>query len=163
MLNDVIGYTTFQSLLDVHLLEMQHSWGKVLAVFFWIGVSIILGYGIGLVTALLCKYTGEHPALQQTEAPVGSLDIDHTLYSTDFAVMFLSPWIAYLLAEAFDLSAILTIFFCGLSLGHFAIYNLSSGCRSFTAKTYSAISEICESISFIYIGVAFYGFGIKSE
>ena len=33
----------------------------------------------------------------------------------------------------------------------------------FTSKTYAAISEICESISFIYIGVAFYGFGIESE
>lgn len=163
MLNDVIGYTTYQSLLDVHLLETGHTWSKYFAILFWICVSIILGYGIGLLTALLCKFTGEQPVRDEPEVAVGTLDIDHTLYSTDFAVMFLSPWIAYLLAEVFDLSAILTIFFCGLSLGHFAIHNLSSGCRSFTAKTYSAISEICESISFIYIGVAFYGFGIKSE
>ena len=159
MLNDVIGYTTYQSLLDSHLMPHDsRTASKVLLELFWILMSICLGYGIGLIVALLCRFGGEHESREDS-----STDIDNTLYSTDFGVMFLSPWIAYLLAEAFDVSAILTIFFCGLALGQYAIHNLSPGCRTFTAKTYGAISEICESISFIYIGVSFYGFNIKSE
>ena len=126
MLNDVIGYTSFQALLDIHLLPTAPSvLPRLLSIVFWITMSVVLGYGIGLLTALLCKYTGNHGEPEDDR----DSEIDRTLYSTDFAVMFLSPWIAYLIAEAFDMSAILTIFFCGLSLGQYAIYNLSQGCR----------------------------------
>lgn len=126
MLNDVIGYTSFQALLDIHLLSSAPAViPRLLSIVFWIMMSVVLGYGIGLLTALLCKYTGN---LDESD-DVKDRDIDRTLYSTDFAVMFLSPWIAYLIAETFDMSAILTIFFCGLSLGQYAIFNLSPGCR----------------------------------
>ena len=159
MLNDVIGYTTFQALIDKNLTEGgTQTTTKILLELFWIGMSVLLGYGIGLLVALLCRIGGDNEVRNDS-----SVNIDNTLYSTDFGVMFLSPWIAYLIAETFDLSAILTIFFCGLALGQYAIHNLSPGCRTFTAKTYGAISEICESISFIYIGVSFYGFNVKSE
>jgi NhaP-type Na+/H+ or K+/H+ antiporter len=170
MLNDVIGYTSYESFLDIHLLtESAHKISKVFSVLMWIGIAIAMGYLIGLLTALLCKYTGTSGQDNGADMNESMRDIDNTLYSTDFAVMFLAPWIAYLLAETLDMSAILTIFFCGLSLGQYAIHNLSPGCRQvpfsyqFTAKTYGAISEICESISFIYIGVSFYGFGIHND
>jgi NhaP-type Na+/H+ or K+/H+ antiporter len=89
----------------------------------------VMGYTIGLITALLCRFTSSSAQEQEVDFTEPIRDIDNTLYSTDFAVMFLAPWIAYLLAEVFDISAILTIFFCGLSLGQYAIYNLSPGCR----------------------------------
>jgi NhaP-type Na+/H+ or K+/H+ antiporter len=130
MLNDVIGYTSYESFLDIHLLtDSTHKMTKTLGVILWIGIAIAMGYGIGLLTALLCKYTGANHQDNRAELNDSIRDIDNTLYSTDFAVMFLAPWIAYLLAETLDISAILTIFFCGLSLGQYAIYNLSPGCR----------------------------------
>lgn len=130
MLNDVIGYTSYESFLDIHLLtDSAHKWSKVFSVLMWIGIAIAMGYIVGLITALLCKYTGTSNPEGAADINDSIRDIDNTLYSTDFAVMFLAPWIAYLLAETFDMSAILTIFFCGLSLGHYAIHNLSPGCR----------------------------------
>lgn len=139
MLNDVIGYTSFQTLLDIHLQPETRSILAIFSTLFWIFISIVLGYSIGLATALLCKLLSTDDANESERAdnaaavvdPRSSqaVDLENHLYSTDFAVMFLSPWIAYLIAEAFDLSAILTIFFCGLSLGHYAIHNLSAECR----------------------------------
>lgn len=130
MLNDVIGYTSYESFLDIHLLpDSAQKLTKILSVFLWIAIAIVLGYSIGLITALLCRFTSNSSEEQTSDISESIRDIDNTLYSTDFAVMFLAPWIAYLLAEAFDISAILTIFFCGLSLGQYAIYNLSPSCR----------------------------------
>lgn len=161
MLNDVIGFTSYQTFLDVHLLpESSHTWTKILAILFWIGMSVVLGYSVGLVTALLCKFTSES---EKSSSQTGKKqEISNTLYSVDFGIMFLSPWIAYLIAEVFDMSAILTIFFCGLSLGQYAMPNLNKDCRLFTEKAYEVISGICDSISFIYIGVSFFGFGMDS-
>lgn len=130
MLNDVIGYTSYESFLDIHLLtDSNHKATKIFKVLMWIGIAIAMGYVIGLITALLCKYTGTTGQENDGNTNESLRDIDNTLYSTDFAVMFLAPWIAYLLAETLDMSAILTIFFCGLSLGQYAIHNLSPGCR----------------------------------
>lgn len=130
MLNDVIGYTSFESFLDIHLLpDSAQRITKIFSVLLWIVIAICMGYAIGLLTALLCRFTSSNSEEQDADSSETNRDIDNTLYSTDFAVMFLAPWIAYLLAEVFDISAILTIFFCGLSLGQYAIYNLSPGCR----------------------------------
>ena len=119
MLNDVIGYTSFQTLLDIHLLPIPPSILTLGPVLFWLAVSVLLGGCIGLTTALLCRYLSDTDPNADND-PHTDPESEGSLYSKDFAVMFLSPWIAYLAAEALDLSAILTIFFCGLTLGHFA-------------------------------------------
>lgn len=127
MLNDVIGYSSFTTFVGMQDLTQSES---ILARFFnqiyGICLSVLLGYFIGLLTALLCKFTGS-PASRLNRR--NNTELESSLYSTDFGVMFLSPWIAYLLAEVFQLSGIVTIFFCGVSLGQYAIYNLSSECR----------------------------------
>lgn len=127
MLNDVIGYSSFTASVGMQDLAKSES---ILARFFdqiyGICLSVLLGYCIGLLTALLCKFTGGSTG--ETSRASGG-EVESSLYSTDFGVMFLSPWIAYLLAEVFQMSGIVTIFFCGVSLGQYAIYNLSSECR----------------------------------
>lgn len=144
--NDVIGLTAFRSVMTFVVDPSANEWYSFFLMFATFFGSLGLGYPIGLLTALICKYFGSNT------------DVDDHIFSLDFSIMFLSPWISYLAAESLSLSGIVSIFFCGIALGQFATGNLARARRVFVRKTYGVISEICESISFIFIGVAVFGF-----
>jgi sodium/hydrogen exchanger 8 len=117
--------------------------------------SIVLGYASGLVVALISKH-----GLKKYIHRVNQEGAAAKSQSSEFGVMILVPWISYLIAEALNLTPMITIFFCGVSLGQYAIRNISRADRLMTERIFATISDLCQSISFIYIGVAFTGFGV---
>lgn len=149
MLNDVIGYMSFEMGIDKKLHNTSIA-GEVWYFTLFSLFSMLWGYAFGLVTCIITKYTGSDEEKDQRSGD--------NFYPYDFAVMFISPWIAYLVAQVMGMSGIIAIFFCGIALGQYAVRNLSRGCRRFTHRAYGSISEICETLCFLYIGVSFYGF-----
>ncbi|KAL9262771.1 Sodium/hydrogen exchanger 4-like protein [Drosera capensis] len=96
---------------------------------------------LGIVTGLLIAYTlktfyfGRH--------------------STDreIALMILIAYLSYMLAELLHLSGILTVFFCGIVMSHYAWHNITESSRITTRHIFASMSFIAETFIFLYVGM----------
>uniref|UniRef100_A0A6V7QR05 Cation/H+ exchanger transmembrane domain-containing protein n=1 Tax=Ananas comosus var. bracteatus TaxID=296719 RepID=A0A6V7QR05_ANACO len=99
--------------------------------------STALGIATGLLTAYALKalYFGRH--------------------STDreIALMALMAYFSYMLAELLQLSGILTVFFCGIVMSHYAWHNVSESSRITTRHIFATLSFIAETFIFLYVGM----------
>ncbi|PIA61669.1 hypothetical protein AQUCO_00300891v1 [Aquilegia coerulea] len=100
-------------------------------------ISTLLGVFAGLLSAYIIKklYFGRH--------------------STDreVAIMILMAYLSYMLAELFDLSAILTVFFCGIVMSHYTWHNVTESSRVTTKHIFATLSFIAEIFIFLYVGM----------
>uniref|UniRef100_A0A2P2L0H8 Sodium/hydrogen exchanger n=1 Tax=Rhizophora mucronata TaxID=61149 RepID=A0A2P2L0H8_RHIMU len=108
--------------------------GSFLYLFF---TSTMLGVFTGLLTAYIIKklYFGRH--------------------STDreVALMMLMAYLSYMLAELFYLSGILTVFFCGIVMSHYAWHNVTESSRVTTKHAFATLSFVAEIFIFLYVGM----------
>lgn len=99
--------------------------------------STVLGIVAGLLSAYIIKtlYFGRH--------------------STDreVALMMLMAYLSYMLAELFYLSAILTVFFCGIVMSHYTWHNVTESSRVTTKHAFATLSFVCEIFIFLYVGM----------
>ncbi|MCD9641752.1 Sodium/hydrogen exchanger 2 [Datura stramonium] len=99
--------------------------------------STFLGCLAGLLSAFIIKklYLGRH--------------------STDreVAIMMLMAYLSYMAAELFSLSAILTVFFCGIVMSHYTWHNVTENSRVTTKHTFATLSFIAEIFIFLYVGM----------
>ncbi|KAJ6313294.1 hypothetical protein OIU77_014743 [Salix suchowensis] len=99
--------------------------------------STILGVVTGLLSAYIIKklYFGRH--------------------STDreVALMILMAYLSYMLAELFYLSAILTVFFCGIVMSHYTWHNVTESSRITTKHAFATWSFVAEIFIFLYVGM----------
>ncbi|CAI0447797.1 unnamed protein product [Linum tenue] len=107
--------------------------------------SLVFGEGvvndatsvIGLLSAYIIKklYFGRH--------------------STDreVSLMMLMAYLSYVMAELFDLSGILTVFFCGIVMSHYTWHNVTESSRVTTKHAFAALSFISEIFIFLYVGM----------
>ncbi|KAL6210446.1 hypothetical protein ACLB2K_015678 [Fragaria x ananassa] len=97
----------------------------------------LLGIVVGLLTAYIIKklYLGRH--------------------STDreVALMILMAYLSYMVAELFDLSSILTVFFCGIVMSHYTWHNVTEKSRVTTKHGFATLSFISEIFIFLYVGM----------
>ncbi|XP_065863566.1 sodium/hydrogen exchanger 1-like isoform X2 [Euphorbia lathyris] len=99
--------------------------------------STVLGVFAGLLSAYIIKklYFGRH--------------------STDreVALMILMAYFSYMLSELFYLSAILTVFFCGIVMSHYTWHNVTESSRVTTKHAFATLSFIAEIFIFLYVGM----------
>ncbi|PON88252.1 Na+/H+ exchanger [Trema orientale] len=99
--------------------------------------STLLGAFAGLLSAYIIKklYFGRH--------------------STDreVALMILMAYLSYMLAELFNLSAILTVFFCGIVMSHYTWHNVTESSRVTTKHAFATLSFVAEIFIFLYVGM----------
>ncbi|EFJ28602.1 hypothetical protein SELMODRAFT_231555 [Selaginella moellendorffii] len=99
-------------------------------------VSTVLGVVIGLIAAYVLKslYFGKH--------------------STDkeIALMALMAYLSYMLAELFQWSGILSVFFCGIFMSHYGWHNVSGSSKITSKHAFATFSSISESFMFLYVG-----------
>ncbi|KAK6930105.1 Cation/H+ exchanger [Dillenia turbinata] len=99
--------------------------------------STLLGVLAGLLSAYIIKklYFGRH--------------------STDreVALMILMAYFSYMLSELFYLSAILTVFFCGIVMSHYTWHNVTESSRVTTKHAFATLSFIAEIFIFLYVGM----------
>ncbi|XP_022758089.1 sodium/hydrogen exchanger 2-like isoform X3 [Durio zibethinus] len=92
---------------------------------------------VGLISAYIIKklYIGRH--------------------STDreVALMILMAYLSYMMAELFNLSSILTVFFCGIVMSHYTWHNVTEGSRVTTKHAFATLSFISEIFIFLYVGM----------
>ncbi|KAD3338206.1 hypothetical protein E3N88_33727 [Mikania micrantha] len=75
--------------------------------------------------------------------------------STDreVSLMILMAYLSYLLAEVFGLSGILTVFFCGIVMSHYAWHNVTINSQVTTKHAFATMSFIAEIFIFMYVGM----------
>ena len=128
-INAIVSLTSFEAFLSVHH-RFQSLSGRLVWIFVESFLSILLGYATGLVAALVCKYKHQArasaPQPDCTAAEPGALgDAEASSISTEFGAIILFPWISYLTSEALSLTPMMSIYACSISLGQFALKNLS--------------------------------------
>ncbi|KAL2535581.1 Sodium/hydrogen exchanger 2 [Forsythia ovata] len=99
--------------------------------------STLLGVSMGLLSAYIIKklYAGRH----STDCEV--------------ALMILMAYLSYIMAERFDLSGILTVFFCGIVMSHYTWHNVTEKSRVTVKHTLATLSLVSEIFIFLYVGM----------
>jgi len=145
ILNDAISIALYKTITIITRTNYDGSWFSPVTNFLFLFLgSVGLGFLIGLFCSIMVKtYFGNPQPGQET---------------TEVTLMILIPWIAYLIGEAFNLSGIVTILFCGIAMTKYALPNLSKTGRVLTKKLYQALSSSAEHLVFIFIGIGFFSF-----
>ncbi|KAK3199856.1 hypothetical protein Dsin_023271 [Dipteronia sinensis] len=99
--------------------------------------STALGVSAGLLTALILKglFVARHSSVREV------------------ALMVLMAYLSYTLAEVLELSGILTVFFCGIFMSHYAWHNVTDKSRISTRHVFAMMSFIAETFIFLYVGM----------
>ncbi|KAI8009292.1 Sodium/hydrogen exchanger 2 [Camellia lanceoleosa] len=139
VVNDATSIVLFNAIHSFDLTNINSSTllqlvGNFLYLFF---TSTLLGVAAGLLSAFIIRklYFGRH--------------------STDreVALMMLMAYLSYMLSELFFLSAILTVFFCGIVMSHYTWHNVTESSRVTTKHAFATLSFICEIFIFLYVGM----------
>lgn len=137
VLNDaasVVLYRTFESLSDSEITAEQ-IW-LAFASFFVVSIGgTIIGVVFALAASFITKFT------------------DHVLVIEPVFV-FLISYLAYLCAEVFHFSGIMSILFCGIVMKPYVESNVSRKSHTTIKYFLKLLSSSCESIIFMFLGVA---------
>jgi NhaP-type Na+/H+ or K+/H+ antiporter len=115
----VLGFSLFDLFLSLHTAQAAPP-RKLLDTLLSLALSTVLGYLTGLLVALLVK-PPYLPALLQAQR----LQRHQANSRSHIGYFLLLPWTAYLIAESLNLSGIVAIFCCGMSLSQFAVHNIT--------------------------------------
>ena len=99
--------------------------------------SIILGVTFGLLCSFMLKKT---PGIN-----------DFPTRETTLIIML--AYISYIIAEVLDISGIVTIFMCGLTMAHYTVYNISDESRQGTNLAFNTLAQGAEAFTFTYLGL----------
>ena len=81
--------------------------------------STSIGVAIGLASALLYKHTKMY---------------EEEFEALEMVLLLLFPYMAWMLAEALELSGIVAILFCGIVMAHYTSHNLHPSTEAFSKK-----------------------------
>ncbi|KAL8161940.1 hypothetical protein V2J09_013429 [Rumex salicifolius] len=139
VVNDATSVVLFNAIQKFDLSHIDSSiFLEFAGNFFYLFIlSTLLGVLAGLLSAYIIKklYFGRH--------------------STDreVALMILMAYSSYMLAELFNLSAILTVFFCGIVMSHYTWHNVTESSRVTTKHAFATLSFVAEIFIFLYVGM----------
>ncbi|EXC03123.1 Sodium/hydrogen exchanger 2 [Morus notabilis] len=139
VVNDATSVVLFNAIQNFDLSHINSGVAlELIGNFLYLFVaSTLLGVVAGLLSAYIIKklYFGRH--------------------STDreVALMILMAYLSYMLAELFYLSAILTVFFCGIVMSHYTWHNVTESSRVTTKHAFATLSFVAEIFIFLYVGM----------
>jgi len=131
----------FDNVLDSDASQVGAVFKAILHFFSIFFGSVGLGALMGIVTALLTKYTHirEYPILETS-------------------LFFLLSYSSYLIAEVASMSGIVSVLFCGICQAHYTFSNLSQESKVRTRQLFELLNFLMENFIFSYIGVSMFTF-----
>ncbi|KAI9646129.1 monovalent cation:H+ antiporter, CPA1 (nhx1) [Ciborinia camelliae] len=145
ILNDAIAIVLFETAQrykeggnagTLGFLSLFEGIGIFLAVFFG---SLIIGIIIGIATALGLKYTyvRRFPKIES-------------------CLIVLIAYASYFFSNGLHMSGIVTLLFCGITLKHYAYYNMSRRTQLTTKYLFQVLAQLSENFIFIYLGLSLF-------
>ncbi|GAO14107.1 hypothetical protein UVI_02038020 [Ustilaginoidea virens] len=144
ILNDAIAIVIFETAQKYNkgkatsygILSFFEATGIFLLVFF---SSLLIGVVVGVGTALLLKFTylRRYPKIES-------------------CLVFLIAYATYFFSHGIHLSGIVSLLFCGITLKHYAYFNMSRRTQLTTKYIFQVISQLSENFIFIYLGLALF-------
>ncbi|GIL70963.1 hypothetical protein Vretifemale_1624 [Volvox reticuliferus] len=126
-------------------------------------LSTALGLGVGLMSAIIVRWflrrpggTGVGPRAAHTTAPCRAQPHNSPFRpNPDMEVLAVAllGLLAYFLAEALELSAVLSVFFCGIAMSHYTWHNLVPAAKMITRHGFHVISAGCEVVLLVAAGL----------
>lgn len=139
VVNDATSVVLFNAVqkIDVNRFNGWSALHVFLDFLYLFSTSTGLGVAAGLVTSFILKglYFGRHSTVRE------------------ISLMLLMAYLSYMLAELSDLSGILTVFFAGILMSHYAWHNVTDSSRITTRHAFEAMSFIAETFIFLYVGM----------
>ena len=102
--------------------------------------SVLLGLFAGILSSLLFKWFRFlcHSSITET------------------LLIFIIAMLTYFLSEASELSGIISLLTCGITMAHYTWYNLSPQGKTISSVTVSVFGSAAEGIVFTYIGLCLF-------
>ncbi|KAI3496866.1 hypothetical protein L1887_39244 [Cichorium endivia] len=139
VVNDATSVVLFNAVqkINAETLNGQTALRIFLDFLYLFTTSTLLGVSAGLVTAYILRglYVGRHSSVRE------------------IALMVLVAYLSYMLAELFELSGILTVFFAGVLMSHYSWHNVTESSRITTRYAFATFSFIAETFIFLYVGM----------
>lgn len=156
VLNDALSIVLFQALLTLYHkslskksspdMEVEAGSHEVFAfavslmisVIYQLFVSLFIGLACGLCNARTLKvftFSRKYPIHQVT-------------------LVMLTGYLAYSLAEAVEVSGILTLFVTAVTLAHYSWHSLSKSAKLSSRLAFVSLSDAAEGFAFAYVGLS---------
>ncbi|PBP26585.1 hypothetical protein BUE80_DR002546 [Diplocarpon rosae] len=145
ILNDAVAIVLFETAQrykesgaagTLGLISLLEGIGIFLAVFFG---SLLIGVCVGIGTALVLKYTyvRRFPKIES-------------------CLIVLIAYASYFFSNGLHMSGIVTLLFCGITLKHYAYYNMSRRSQLTTKYLFQVLAQLSENFIFIYLGLSLF-------
>ncbi|XP_065061807.1 sodium/hydrogen exchanger 8-like isoform X1 [Rhopilema esculentum] len=102
-------------------------------------LSAIIGVAFGLVSAVVLKYVNfkGHPSLE-------------------IGTMIIFAYMPYGLSEGLELSGIMAILLCGITMSHYTHFNLSPLSQISVQQVFRCLALIAETLVFLFLGMSIF-------
>ncbi|GAB1320402.1 monovalent cation:H+ antiporter, CPA1 (nhx1) [Madurella fahalii] len=143
ILNDAVAIVIFESAQSagskgggIGIGSLLHGIWYFLSEFFG---SLAIGAIVGVMTALGLKYTyvRRYPGIES-------------------CLVVLVAYAPYFFAQAIGMSGIVALLFCGITLKHYAYFNMSRRTQLTTKYLFQVLAHLSENFIFIYLGLALF-------
>lgn len=144
VMNDALSIVLFESLkpLDSGDHVDFTMWRLLQSIVIQLAGAVMIGCGTGLTLSMIMKH---FPILR-------SFPVHQT------ALVMLFGYLSYTVAQCVEISGILTVFVCAVTMAHYAWHSLSKQAQVATRLSASSLSEIAEGFAFSYVGLSFWGY-----
>lgn len=146
-LNDAVAIILFRFMTtfaspDVDVTAASVILGILATAGLFVGSSVI-GLIVGMIYAKLTK----HASMQK-----------ESFVNVEVALLIVFSYSSYLLCELLHLSGIVGIFFCGVSMAHYAYDNLSDDAQISSRGLVKVLAYVSETCIFVYLGLGLMAF-----
>ncbi|KAL9624598.1 MAG: hypothetical protein Q9160_001263 [Pyrenula sp. 1 TL-2023] len=145
ILNDAIAIVLFETAQrykdgsaagSLTVLTLFEAIGIFLLVFFG---SLLIGVVVGIGTALALKYT-----------------LVRRFPKIESCLVILIAYASYFFSNGVHMSGIVSLLFCGITLKHYAYYNMSRRTQLTTKFLFQVLAQLSENFIFIYLGLTLF-------
>jgi sodium/hydrogen exchanger 8 len=112
------------------------------------GTVVALGESIMQTRAAICKTTLIHAIHMHADL------FSHAHHHTDREVLLITvlPAVVYAASASLNLSGILAVFFCGITISHYTWHSISTSARVLSVHNFRIVASTAETLLFVYAG-----------
>ncbi|KAJ1656678.1 monovalent cation:H+ antiporter, CPA1 (nhx1) [Dispira simplex] len=141
MLNDAVSIVLYEAYKrfrghTLHISNLFHLVGLFLLVF---TVSLVIGMLCGALCALILKLTQVY-----------------RYRHLEICVITMVAYNTYFVSNALQMSGIVSLLFCGISIKHYAYDNMSPGTQHTLHDMFHVLAQLSENFIFIYLGITLF-------